>query len=196
MQARSRIDMPQLVTDDPTFGSPDAFLRTHFLLRYAQMVASWPLDPSATRAATADLRAQMPALRKVLANAPDYATGQQGGYDVMLAQAEALDLLAAGQSGPGLAALRKAAADEQALPIDFGPPQIPKPSFELLGEELTRQGQHREALQAYQAALARAPGRTRLLQDLLTAARAAGDSSAAAAAQAELAHYMRAAAPN
>ena len=196
MQARGRIDMPQLVADDPTFGPTDAFLRTRLLLGYARMIAAWPHDPAATRVAAADLRAQMPALRAVLGNAPDYAAGQQGGYDVMLAQAEALDLLAAGKSGAGLAALRKAAADEQALPIDFGPPQIPKPSFELLGEELTRQGQHREALQAYQAALARAPGRTRLLQELLVAARAAGDSSAAAAAQSELARYKRPSVPN
>jgi tetratricopeptide (TPR) repeat protein len=196
MQARGRIDAPQLVADDPTFGPAEAFVRTHFLLRYAQLIAAWPHDPAATRAAAADLRAQMPALRGVLANAPDYAAGQQGGYDVMLAQAEALDLLAAGQNAPGLAALRKAAADEQALPIDFGPPQIPKPSFELLGEELMRQGRYRDAVQAYQAALARAPGRTRLLQTLLMAARAAGDSSAGAAAHAELSRYTRPAARN
>jgi tetratricopeptide (TPR) repeat protein len=196
MQARGRIDAPQLVADDPTFGPAEAFVRTHFLLRYAQLIAAWPHDPAATRATAADLRAQMPALRGVLANAPDYAAGQQGGYDVMLAQAEALDLLAAGQNAPGLAALRKAAADEQALPIDFGPPQIPKPSFELLGEELMRQGRYRDAVQAYQAALARAPGRTRLLQTLLMAARAAGDSSAGAAAHAELSRYTRPAARN
>jgi tetratricopeptide (TPR) repeat protein len=196
MQARSRIDTPQLVADDPVLGPPEAFLRSHFLLQYAKVIAAWPHDPKVTRAAVADLRTRMPALRGVLANAPDYAAGQQASFDVMMAQAEALDLLAAGQGEAGLAALRKVAADEQALPIEFGPPQIPKPSFELLGEELMRQGQSREALKAYQVALARAPGRTRLLQEALVAARASGDSSAAAAAQAELARYMRASAPN
>ena len=46
------------------------------------------------------------------------------------------------------------------MPLEFGPPAIQKPSWELLGDELLALGRNAEAEQAYQAALARAPGRT------------------------------------
>jgi tetratricopeptide (TPR) repeat protein len=78
---------------------------------------------------------------------------------VVLAQAEALDLLRSGETESGLAALRRAAEAERAMPAEFGPPLVEKPSFELLGDELLRLGRRDEAAAAYRAALELAPGR-------------------------------------
>jgi tetratricopeptide (TPR) repeat protein len=63
--------------------------------------------------------------------------------------------------------LRQAVAEEETLPVAFGPPTIDKPTHELLGQFLLRHGRKREARVLFQAALARAPGR-RLAQEGLT----------------------------
>jgi len=55
--------------------------------------------------------------------------------------------------------LRQAVALEDALPIAFGPPAIDKPTHELLGEFLFRQGRANEAQEEFKNALARTPGR-------------------------------------
>ena len=46
-----------------------------------------------------------------------------------------------------------------ALPLEFGPPNIEKPTDELLGELLLQLHRPAEARDAFQAALARTPGR-------------------------------------
>ena len=79
--------------------------------------------------------------------------------DRAVAQGEAVVALAQGRSDEGLALLRKAAEAEVALPPPFGPPQLQKPSYELLGDELLALGRKGEAAAAYQAALAAAPNR-------------------------------------
>ncbi len=76
--------------------------------------------------------------------------------------------IAAGRADEGLGLLRAAAAAEDALPFEFGPPAIVKPTFELLGEELARLGRKGEARAAFTRAAERTPGRTlvtRALQD-------------------------------
>jgi tetratricopeptide (TPR) repeat protein len=55
--------------------------------------------------------------------------------------------------------LREAAALEDKLPIAFGPPEIEKPTHELLGEFLLRQGRTRDARAEFELARARTPGR-------------------------------------
>jgi tetratricopeptide (TPR) repeat protein len=55
--------------------------------------------------------------------------------------------------------LREAVALEQTLPIAFGPPTIDKPTHELLGEFLLRQGRPVDAREEFEKALARTPGR-------------------------------------
>ena len=57
-----------------------------------------------------------------------------------------------------------------AMPAEFGPPAIPKPSYELLGDVLLRLGRKAEAAEAYRSALAAAPGR-RLSERGLVASR-------------------------
>jgi tetratricopeptide (TPR) repeat protein len=79
--------------------------------------------------------------------------------DRAVAQGEAVVALAEGRSDQGLALLRKAAEAEAALPPPFGPPQLQKPSYELLGDELLALGRRAEAAEAYRHALAAAPNR-------------------------------------
>jgi tetratricopeptide (TPR) repeat protein len=76
-----------------------------------------------------------------------------------LDQLHGLQQLREGKAESGLALLRQAAADETALPYEFGPPTILKPGNELLGEVLLELGKPAEARAAFDAALALAPGR-------------------------------------
>jgi hypothetical protein len=58
-----------------------------------------------------------------------------------------------------LTALQMVATKESALPLEFGPPAIYKPTEELLGEMYLQMRQPAEARKAFEADLARAPGR-------------------------------------
>ena len=89
--------------------------------------------------------------------------------DLMLAQAEAVGLLAAGQRAEGLAALEAVAMRESALPSAFGPPVLFKPSWELLGDERLAAGDKAGAAEAYRASLKLQPGRRLSLAGLAKA---------------------------
>ena len=80
-----------------------------------------------------------------------------------------------GASAEAIDLLRKAAAFEDALPFEFGPPFIDKPAYELLGEILLEVYQPKEARAAFERALARTPERTQALGGLMKAAAASGD---------------------
>jgi tetratricopeptide (TPR) repeat protein len=91
--------------------------------------------------------------------------------------------------GGGTAAidrLREAAAIEEKTPFEFGPPFIDKPSHELLGETLLAAGRAKDARAAFEAALARTPGRTTSLMGLMRAAAAMGDQAKAAEVRSQL----------
>jgi hypothetical protein len=79
-------------------------------------------------------------------------------------QLHGLQQLRDGKTEAGLATLRQAAADETALPYEFGPPTILKPGNELLGEVLLELGRPADARQAFDAALQLAPGRLQSLE--------------------------------
>jgi tetratricopeptide (TPR) repeat protein len=99
---------------------------------------------------------------------------------------EALAYLAAGQRDSAVALLRDAAAKEDALPVDFGPPTLLKPTHELLAETLLEVGRAKEAQAEFRRALVVTPKRSRVLLGLMRASTAAGDNVAAAAASKEL----------
>jgi tetratricopeptide (TPR) repeat protein len=84
-----------------------------------------------------------------------------------------------GRTEEALATLRRAAAAEEAMPFEFGPPFIDKPARELLGEMLLGRGRPADARREFEASLRRAPERTASLAGLEKAARAAGDVEAA-----------------
>jgi tetratricopeptide (TPR) repeat protein len=75
--------------------------------------------------------------------------------------------------------LREAAGSEDQLPLEFGPPDIVKPTHELLGELLLAADQPALAQREFRRALELAPGRSVSLLGLARAARAAGDDDAA-----------------
>ncbi|WP_265570940.1 hypothetical protein [Sphingomicrobium nitratireducens] len=122
-------------------------------------------DAAAAAAQVAELKALHAALiEDGYDGSEDTAWGER-----MVAQAEAVALLAAGREAEGLAALGKAGEAEAALPAFYGPPLIGKPSYELLGDELLALGLRQEAADAYDKALAFAPGRRQSVAGLAAA---------------------------
>ena len=103
--------------------------------------------------------------------------------------------LGAGRHAEGIALLREATTFEDGLAAEYGPPEIVKPTHELLGEVLLARGENAEAQKEFARALEMAPGRSLSLLGLARAARAAGDSAVAAnaeaAAEEELGHRRR-----
>ena len=85
-----------------------------------------------------------------------------------------------GHAAEAIAPLRELALAEVKLPIEFGPPAIDKPSYELLGEALMAAGRPVDARAAFETALARTPERTASLTGLMQAASASGDTKKAA----------------
>lgn len=73
--------------------------------------------------------------------------------------------------GTAVARLREAAMHEDGLPVEFGPPALPKPSWELLGDLLLEEGDLAGAADAYRNALKAAPGRKLAVQGLTRASK-------------------------
>jgi hypothetical protein len=74
--------------------------------------------------------------------------------------------IAAGRADEGVRILTRAAETEDALPFEFGPPSLLKPTWELLGEELLALGRAEEARAAFERASQRTPGRSLVLRGL------------------------------
>lgn len=86
--------------------------------------------------------------------------------EVMLQEAEALQLIASGKRTEAIAILQAAADAERAMPLEFGPPVVAKPAAELLAEQLVAAGRTADAAAAYRSALARTPGRAVTVEGL------------------------------
>lgn len=93
---------------------------------------------------------------------------------------EALLALESGMADQAVAILTEAAALEETLPIEFGPPASLKPPHELLGEVLLDLGRYAEAEDAFRAALQMTPERVAALKGLARSAEGAGDQATAA----------------
>ncbi len=91
------------------------------------------------------------------------------------AQVEALLLAHGGAIESAIEKADEAAALEAERPLEYGPPSVVKPSYELLGELLLLAGRAEPAKVAFEASLDRAPRRTLSLVGLARAADAAGD---------------------
>lgn len=99
-------------------------------------------------------------------------------FRVQRIQLEGLALLADGRTRLGLERLADAADLEDSMPFAFGPPEVIKPSWELLGEQRqTHDGEG--ALEAFERQLARTPRRVQSLRGLATELERAGRDDAA-----------------
>ena len=126
---------------------------TSFNLRYGELLLARgkPGQVSKARQKLKEAAARLP-LKELHPQAAKWT-------EIVLLQADGLGAIAAGRREAGLAALRKAAEIEASMPVEFGPPVIDKPSYELLGEELLAAGRSRDAAEAFRQALKLAPGR-------------------------------------
>ncbi len=97
---------------------------------------------------------------------------------VMAGELEALLALSRGDKAEAVRLAIEAAAAEDAMSFEFGPPVVVKPAHELYGEILLAVGRPADARREFEAALARAPGRSLSLLGLARAAAAAGDAAA------------------
>jgi hypothetical protein len=113
---------------------------------------------------------------------------------VMVAQLTGLLHLVRNSPAMGLRALRAAAALEDSIPMEFGPPVIIEPSHELLGYVLYADDPA-SALEAFERADRMAPGRTRTLRGLAIAAYQARDKVRMRAAIDRLARNLAGAEP-
>lgn len=163
MAVRQRIETGRPVSDG--LALPEGrYLATRFTLAYADLLAA-----GRDLARVKEARARLEDARRSLAAArrggePNPAEGRREA--IVLIQAAGLEKLAAGDSEGGLAELRAAAEAEAAMPAEFGPPLVEKPSGELLADSLLALGRAEEARQAYHAALTAAPRRRLSLRGL------------------------------
>jgi len=189
-----------------------AWMRGEYLInteRWSALPALWVIDVSATpnaaaydqfvagyAAAKRGDRAAAAAARIVVARLADtvLARGDSLGsrtLGVMERELRAMVALADGSTDQALALLREATLIEDALPMDFGPPPIVKPSHELFGEVLLQLHRPADAQREFTRSLALAPGRARSLIGQVRSAAAAGDRPVAEAAYRLLAANWR-----
>lgn len=163
MASRVAVELGRAPGATPKLDEP--FPTARFWTAYAAMIADGPQQAESRRTLAASGPAVLAALAKTRPN--DKST--PGWIARAVAQSAALSALAEGKTEAGLAMLRAAAEAERALPVEFGPPALPKPSSELLGDHLLKLGRKDEAAAAYRATLAAAPGRRRALAGLAAA---------------------------
>jgi hypothetical protein len=150
---------------------PDEFVEARYALAYADAIGG--RDAAAIESAIARLRALQPA---VLAEAAKETNpSKRIRAEVILQQAEALLLIAQGKRAEALPLLEAAAKAERTMPLEFGPPMIPKPASELYAEQLLLAGRAADAVAAYENVFARTPGRTPALEGFARARKGAGE---------------------
>ncbi len=115
-----------------------------------------------------------------------YSGGSSAGA-VLRQLLEARIDFAGGHRDRAIAGAKSAAALEDGLNYEFGPPDVVKPAHELLGEMLLEAGRPADARKEFEAALARYPGRALSLLGLARAASKAGDAAGAKDTYARLA---------
>jgi len=128
-----------------------------------------------------------------------YAMGRASGAGadaVMKTELEALLASLRGETERALALAKEAAAAEDAMSFEFGPPAVAKPAHELFGEMLLKAGDAAQARAEFDRSLAHAPERALSLLGLARSAAKSGDRAAAEDAYRRLAAIWRRADPD
>ena len=139
---------------------------------------------SGNRSTALQLLAELTKLRTE-APRPDAFSQNEPVSKILEMQLRAL-LLLPDRKDEAINVLREAARLEEAIPVEFGPPDVVKPTHELLGEVLFDLKEPATAQREFLRALELAPGRARSLLGLGRAAFAAGDSVVARKALTDL----------
>ena len=186
-----------------------ASMRAHYLVntgRWSDSIAAWPIDLSDVgpliqsmehcalglsalgRGDRGEAERRLAALAGMAASPDsDDPYGVNDRVPPQLAdELRAYLRLAAGDTAGAIALVRAAAARQDTMPAEFGPPDVVKPPHEMLGELLLEAGQAAEAQREFTIALAQAPGRALSLLGLARSAAAAGDRQTAERARADL----------
>ncbi len=116
---------------------------------------------------------QFPALKARVEGRPDYTL--PGSVNALAKALEAAIAFQAGHRDEALVLIDEANRIEDGLPVEFGPPTIVKPTWELRGEFLLAMNRPMEARAAFTRSLAMQPGRLLSLQGLAAATTAAGE---------------------
>ena len=134
-------------------------------------------------------RAALDGMRAAREDRPETDAYDRGAHaaDVMTLELEALIRQAEGRTDEALALMDRATAEEDAMPFDFGPPDVVKPSHELYGEMLLAADRPEAARAQFEVSLDRTPGRALSLLGLARAAEATADAEAAERAWNDLA---------
>lgn len=140
----------------------------HFWLAYARMHQARAANRTLATASAEIDRIGRATLAALQAERP---LDRQTPRWVERAMAQSAILLAfqTGDRKGALADLKKAAEHEESLPAEFGPPPLPKPSWELLGDLLLAEGDRVGAAEAYRRSLAMTPGRAASQRGLASA---------------------------
>jgi len=116
-----------------------------------------------------------------------YSRGGASAGRILGIELEALLSFGVGKRDEGLRLAAEAAAAEEAMSFEFGPPVVVKPAHELSGELLLAAGKPADARREFEASLAQNPGRALSLLGLARAEAAAGDVAASRETSAKLA---------
>ncbi len=167
-------------TETITLPSGASAPEAEFLFVYGDVLAAARRnDADALKAATENLRSLQKAAVAADGEGREANPTARISAEVMVQEAEALQLILAGKRDEALKILEAAAKAEASMPIEFGPPVVPKPATELLADQLLAAGRAADAALAYQQVLARTPGRRPTLEGLLLAQKASGRNEAA-----------------
>lgn len=124
------------------------------------------------------------AIRK-LSPASSYPADAQA-VEIAEKELAALLLLSDGRSKEALQLITEAAAVEDRMAFEFGPPSPPKPARELFGEILLHLARPQEARRQFELSLLRTPGRALSLLGRARALAQSGDGAGAREAYADL----------
>jgi tetratricopeptide (TPR) repeat protein len=130
-------------------------------------------DLTAARQALGDLRGRLETARAALRTRGEVRSRYQtvspeevGATEVMEQMLDAAIAFAAGDRDTAIRKARQAAAAEDALVFEYGPPATVKPAWELAGERLLEAGRSDEATAAFERVLARYPNRRLTVEGL------------------------------